>query len=420
MAAMTDDIDSLVTRAAARCCAPSLSFVPPPPSSRRRRLWELDGHTHCPVIGICLPIEALRRLVDKARGEPATAEDYELHCSAMNECKRRSPIAEAMQKELDRRYALALQQSGAAKTAEALEQWWRQARDGIDIPGAVWAVLTHPRCAPALEHQVLGEVHMLQHQIGAAQRVDRSRFDAAMRDNASLQAALAALRERQQQQTAEHARQGELLQSNLVQARAELIGRETTIAALRDELARLEAAMPDLKTRIELVRNAELQSERIVDLTRALTRAQQDAERQRRRADEAAEALAGARLDVPMAGPDGSPGTDDPAPSALGDRAVLCVGGRPASVPLYRHIVEKTGGRFLHHDGGDEQSVVRLDANLASADLVICQTGCISHGAYWRVKEHCKRTGTPCVFVENPGTASLKRALAELKPVAFT
>jgi hypothetical protein len=38
--------------------------------------------------------------------------------------------------------------------------------------------------------------------------------------------------------------------------------------------------------------------------------------------------------------------------ASLTDRAVLCVGGRPASVPLYRHIVEKTGGRFLHHDGG--------------------------------------------------------------------
>jgi hypothetical protein len=50
--------------------------------------------------------------------------------------------------------------------------------------------------------------------------------------------------------------------------------------------------------------------------------------------------------------------------------------------------------------------------------LVICQTGCISHDAYWRVKDHCKRTGKPCVFVENPGTASLRRALAEFKPLA--
>ena len=54
-----------------------------------------------------------------------------------------------------------------------------------------------------------------------------------------------------------------------------------------------------------------------------------------------------------------------------------------------------------------------------SADLVICQTGCISHGAYWRVKDHCKRHGKPCVFVENPGSASLRRALAEFQPAAM-
>ena len=56
-----------------------------------------------------------------------------------------------------------------------------------------------------------------------------------------------------------------------------------------------------------------------------------------------------------------------------------------------------------------------LDESLAAADLVICQAGCVSHDAYWRVKDHCKRHGKRCVFVDNPGSASLKRALAELQ-----
>lgn len=31
--------------------------VPVPSSgSRRRRLWELDGHAYCPVVGVCLPL----------------------------------------------------------------------------------------------------------------------------------------------------------------------------------------------------------------------------------------------------------------------------------------------------------------------------------------------------------------------------
>ncbi|MNE90567.1 hypothetical protein D3C80_1880960 [compost metagenome] len=41
-----------------------------------------------------------------------------------------------------------------------------------------------------------------------------------------------------------------------------------------------------------------------------------------------------------------------------------------------------------------------LEASCAAADLVICQTGCLSHGAYWRVQDHCRRTGKTCVLVE--------------------
>lgn len=43
-----------------------------------------------------------------------------------------------------------------------------------------------------------------------------------------------------------------------------------------------------------------------------------------------------------------------------------------------------------------------LEDSLHAADLVICQTGCISDGAYWRVKDHCKRTGKPCLLVDQP------------------
>ncbi|TAG33072.1 MAG: DUF2325 domain-containing protein [Polaromonas sp.] len=80
----------------------------------------------------------------------------------------------------------------------------------------------------------------------------------------------------------------------------------------------------------------------------------------------------------------------------------------------YRDVVERVGGKFAHHDGGVEDNASVLDANLAAADLVICQTGCISHNAYWRVKDFCKRTGKRCVFVENPSASSLERGLAQI------
>ncbi|MBV1775890.1 DUF2325 domain-containing protein [Burkholderiaceae bacterium DAT-1] len=101
---------------------------------------------------------------------------------------------------------------------------------------------------------------------------------------------------------------------------------------------------------------------------------------------------------------------------ALSEKKVMCVGGRGGLVAAYRQLIQRAGGSFAFHDGGVEQNLNQLEPGLAAADLVICQTGCISHDAYWRVKDFCKRTGKQCVFVERPGKASLQRVLVQLFP----
>ena len=57
-----------------------------------------------------------------------------------------------------------------------------------------------------------------------------------------------------------------------------------------------------------------------------------------------------------------------------------------------------------------------LEASLRAADLVICQTGCLSHGAFWRVQDHCRRTGKACVLVEQPGAVRIVRIHAAAMP----
>lgn len=407
-------LDALVMQAAAATGATVLSL--PAASikagSRRRRLWELDAHAHCPVVGVCLPLPALRRIVDKVLSGEALADDYELHCGVIAECRRRTPIAEAVQRELDRRCLLALRQAALAKTTDGLAAWWQAASAGQDLAGAFWATLTHPRCTPELEHRVLGDVHMLQHQVGVARRVDLKHFEEVLHENGVLGRELAAAQQRNSRQADEHRQRHDAQQSQIVQLRAQLIGRDTLIASLRHDLQTLEEAVPGLKTRQALVQDNGRLLRRLHDTERTLMQAQHELERARARADELTLAL----QRLPQADAPAAPAAL-PDPTALADRAVLCVGGRPASVPVYRHLVERTGGRFLHHDGGDEDNPAQLDATLAAADLVICQTGCISHDAYWRVKDHCKRTGKRCVFVETPSTAGLKRALRSLVPV---
>ena len=51
-----------------------------------------------------------------------------------------------------------------------------------------------------------------------------------------------------------------------------------------------------------------------------------------------------------------------------------------------------------------------------AVDLVICQTGCVSHGGYWRAHDQCTRLGTTCLLetaqaFEPTETAKASRAL---------
>jgi len=245
-----------------------------------------------------------------------------------------------------------------------------------------------------------------------ATRVDAARLEELIDANGLLARDLATAQERSTRVAAEQARVIEQLQSTIVRLRGELASAATLLSQGREQLQALEDAAPGLRSRFELALENERLLGRMHELQRSQLRWHQEAERQRRRADEV----------TPPSPPPSSPQAGScnvvGAGAALRDRSVLCVGGRPASVPFYRRVIERTGGRFLHHDGGDEDNVVQLDATLDSADLVICQTGCISHDAYWRVKDHCKRTGKPCVFVESPSRAGLERALGLVRPTA--
>ena len=179
-------------------------------------------------------------------------------------------------------------------------------------------------------------------------------------EHAVLLRAYARAQMRCSQLLAEQAACIERLEAQVVRLRGALVARDSALAMVREELAARTAAGRALPKRLH--------------------------------------ALA---APVPMpAGP----------PSGLREKAVLCVGREGEEAPsLARRLVEIAGGRYLHH-GGDDADDLALEAGLSAADLVICQTGCVSHGAYWRVQDHCRRTGKPCVLVGDAQPIRFMRA----------
>ncbi|MBI1891450.1 MAG: DUF2325 domain-containing protein [Burkholderiales bacterium] len=385
---------------------PALTFA----GSRRRRIWELPQHCHCPVVGVCLPLDVLRRLVNKSLEGQALADDYDMHVGAVAECTRRSRLSESLQRELERRYASTIQHFRRAKSAEAVLGLWTQAVELGDVAGAFWAALTHPRCDEALQELLCRDMHMIQHQVGASVRADLAKLKSVMEENGILSRELGRVQERTTRLLCEKSSEIERLNAQLMHMRAENIGKETTVACLQADLEELRAAIPDLESRERLqqkldqliARNASLEAQ-AGELKKKLAVAMRE------------ETKNGELSDTSK-----NPAPEVTAPRAfpitphLREKTVLCVGGRSGSIASYRDLIERIGGRFAHHDGGMEDNPNQLVASLTAADLVICQTGCISHSAYWRVKDFCKRTGKRCVFVENPSASSLARGLEQL------
>ena len=373
--------------------------------SRRLRIWDLAARLHCPIIGVCFSTDEVRRLMRRVP-ETHAMTDFELHTSMVCACADRNDGSRMIDRELNRRYKTAIQALARISSVGELLARWRTDTQNGRVAGALWASLTHPLCDGAAEDQIYADIHLLQHQNAALSHAGLRLARAERAELEKLRETLQQTRTQTAAATANHHEQIQRLTDELEQLKIERHAmRREQVDAMRHQ--RVDTA--------ELSRmNQSLQTE-LQTLRRELSRLQ------RMHADAMAgnEALRGelaARTAPPEPIEATAAQTDRPDPMTqidehLAGQRVLCVGGMPRTIGSYRQAVEQLGARFEHHDGGLEQAMNRLDPALSGADVVVCQAGHISHGAYWRVKKHCRRTGKPCVYLESSGLSSFIEGL---------
>lgn len=387
-----------------------VEFTPPP--TRRRKLWEIPERRHCALVGTCLPIATMRKLAARAGLSVQGATDFQLHTQVVARCAGREPLSESIQRFLEKRFKLAVLRFSKAADGRSLMALWQESLAfGDDIPGALWAVWTHPQLDEKAESAIFGDIHMLSHQVGASVRCDLGQLERLRQQATTLHAGNEALRRGLNLKEQEHAKALASLQKALAAAQQRAAHFERRAAELADaafDPVRQEA----MHRRAEsLARRAEALEERNAQNARRAAALQQQVDELRGDLAAAEQALNTALGVCDGVAAESGCGRSCPADQALLGRCVLCVGGRTGLVEGYRRIVETRGGEFLHHDGGLEESLHRIDSAIAAADAVVCQAGCVSHAAYWRLKESCKRLGKPCVFVKSPGVVSFARGL---------
>ena len=387
---------------------------PPPPASRkRRRLWELTPGLHCAVLGTCLSFTDLVKTGRKAGIVPEPdATDYEVHAWFVQNCSEPGPLTRMLHKRLDRRWRAAIDAARPARDEEALAAFWAGSVAKGDIPGPFWAAMTHPAATEDLRGQAYGDVHMLSHRMGSANRDASQRLRAAESERGDLDRRLADATRRLER----HARETKALRDRLrtaESAMSELAAAEARLRAfengdlyrsLRSGKDALEAALDEAgRGRAAEARRREA----LEDEVAALRREQRNAAA-RLEAAEVERAALEAMLQSGIAVREDR--ADAPAIDLCG-RRIAYVGGREAAVRHFRALVESANGRFAHHDGGVEDGAARLDRVLSQADVVLCPIDCVSHGACLRAKKFCKRTAKTFVPLRSASLSSLAAGL---------
>ena len=369
---------------------------------RRRKLWELTPGMHCAVLGTCLTLDDLRKAIRQSNiAIKCRMSDYDLHRGCVQLAQEPTPVAKRLHKRLESKYARHVDRLRQAQEPSALAAFWRRALAAGEIPGAFWALLTHPALTEELRDSVYGEVHMLSHFAGANQRRELRRIQALEQECAGLRASLSRVRER---------------------GREKLAARDRTVAELRQKLARLEAEQGPARERETLpsLKTALWNAERALDAERrhrqALTRRVAELEDRcdMLRAERMPAVHPAVPADEKAAGTTGCERAAECPRVDLCGKGILYVGGRQQVTNRLRHLVEMHNGRFLVHDGGLEESMARLEGCLSQADVVVCPIDCISHDACLKAKHYCKQHGKRFVPLRSAGLASFERMLPQL------
>src|SRR5215472_6548206 len=91
-------------------------------ATRRRKIWDLDGTYHCSIVGTCLATGELRQLLARLRvAEAETASDHDLHGRAVALARNRQDGGKLLNKALDRRHHIAINQFAKAKSDATLD-----------------------------------------------------------------------------------------------------------------------------------------------------------------------------------------------------------------------------------------------------------------------------------------------------------
>ena len=376
----------------------------------RRKLWDLSAYLHCSVIGTCLTAHELRRIVVKAAGSHAeTWSDHHIHTEGARLASRNDALGKLLNKSLDTRHAAILRKFTPAKTGQDILALWKAVKADGEIPGGYWACVTHPATDETTLRHIFGEVHMLSHLVGSANRADVRRL-------AELEAEVTALNDKVARQEKriqmvalerdEKARAYDALVMERLLERQSPQHRGSSNGGLTDVTDHLR-----VKLESQTIRLAALEKKQKAWRGE---RQRLSLELERLSRSEAALIDELGALEDMIQRLQGHETPERQTRRDLSGVRFLYVGGRTHHIATLQAEVQKTGATLLHHDGGQSEALSLLPGLISQAQFVLFPLDCVGHNAVSTIKKFCKQAEKPYFPLSRSGLGSLLRALEDL------
>jgi hypothetical protein len=390
------------------------------PPGKRKKLWELGNGFQCSVIGTCFSFAELKKLNRKLKDRcHSYSNSFELHNFFSKLAAYNSVDARTVHKLLDQKFRKQILNVRKLRGDQEALDFWDNTMLQVDMIGTYWALLTHPFLSHDFTSLLYGRIHMYSHE--SVRVVSRTKVEAD-----KLRQELQALRQAVKKEKIENRTKRKELENELNEVKKERnsLRRQTqsTLSPNGQDIT------PGLSTNFHLMNSEreykvlvtqrdKMQKEletwkiRYHTLEKNHAIAQQTILAQEQEAEQLEDGLLRSKLSCSSCekrDSDSCPGED------LCGKTILYVGGMHNMVPHYRKLVESSGAKFLHHDGGKEVAISRLPKMLAQADAVMCPVDCVSHDACLNVKKLCKQYQKQYVMMRSSGLSTLANSLTQL------
>ena len=142
----------------------------------RAKLWSLDYNYHCALIGTCLTLTEVKKLLHSCHINYSGWNAYVIHSTIVTMISYNDFRSKKVQSYLDKKFSTLIKKT-KKMDAEALTAEWKSVLDTGDLVGTFWAIMSHSNTTTDMRKAFYGDIHMLSHLSGASNRVDLKRLN---------------------------------------------------------------------------------------------------------------------------------------------------------------------------------------------------------------------------------------------------